>query len=96
MSSLAPTGASGTAPPAQPDARVPRHGVPDPGIPLPAIAVPTVALWVAGIGWWAFVAWLLLGAGVSAWITIPLFAIVNFTMFTVLHDATHHAVSRHT
>ncbi len=99
MSSLAPTGAGGTArsaPSAQPDALAPRRGVPDPGIPLPVIALPTVALWAVGIGWWAFVAWLLLGAGVSAWITIPLHAVVNFTMFTVLHDATHHAVSRHT
>ncbi|GGC53801.1 fatty acid desaturase [Hoyosella rhizosphaerae] len=73
-----------------------RRGVPDPGIPLPAIAIPTVLLWTACMGLWIFTTWLLLGANVSALIAIPLYTVVNFTMFTVAHDATHHGVSRYT
>ncbi|MEJ2866356.1 fatty acid desaturase [Actinomycetospora sp. OC33-EN08] len=77
-----------------------RRGVPDPGIPLPAVAGPTVALWVVSLAVWVgatLLALAALGGSVSPWwllVTVPAHALVTFTMFTVLHEATHHAAGR--
>jgi fatty acid desaturase len=77
-----------------------RRGVPDPGIPLPTIALPTLALWVASVALWvgaAAAALAALDGGISRWwlvATVPAHALVTFTMFTVLHEATHHAAGR--
>lgn len=77
-----------------------RRGVPDPGIPLPTVALPTLALWVASLALWVGAAVLALAAldgEVSRWwlaATVPAQALVTFTMFTVLHEATHHAAGR--
>jgi ferredoxin-NADP reductase/fatty acid desaturase len=77
-----------------------RRGVPDPGIPLPAVAWPTVALWLGALALWAGATALALAAldgAVSRWwlvASVPAHALVTFTMFTVLHEATHHAAGR--
>ena len=74
-----------------------RRGVPDPGIPLPTVALPTLALWVASAALWvgaAVAALAALDGDISRWwlvATVPAHALVTFTMFTVLHEATHHA-----
>lgn len=80
-----------TAPPA----RQPVLGLPDPGERVPPLAGPTVALWVGTA--------LLFGvqlhgllAGWTAGATVPMGAAVTFLMFSVLHEATHHAVSTDT
>ena len=97
-----------TEPPAAPPRRVlsedeaaaVRRGVPDPGIPLPAVARPTVALWAGSLALWVGATVLALAAldgSVSRWwllATVPVHALVTFTMFTVLHEATHHAAGR--
>ncbi|MCW4354443.1 fatty acid desaturase [Hoyosella sp. YIM 151337] len=80
----------------EPEARAVRKGVPDPGITMPYVSLPTLALWVGSLALWIFATWLVLGAGVTAWVTVPLHAIVTFTMFTVLHETTHHAAGRKT
>ncbi|WP_433786133.1 fatty acid desaturase [Actinomycetospora sp. CA-101289] len=77
-----------------------RRGVPDPGIPLPAVAWPTVALWAGSLALWLGATALALAAldgSVSRWwlvASVPAHALVTFTMFTVLHEATHHAAGR--
>ncbi|MBB3036360.1 fatty acid desaturase [Hoyosella altamirensis] len=80
----------------EPESRAVRRGVPDPGIALPYVSIPTLGLWVASLALWVFATWLVLGAGVTAWVTVPLHAVVTFTMFTVLHETTHHAAGRET
>jgi len=78
------------------EARAVRRGVPDPGIPLACASAPTVVLFFGSLAVWVFATWLVLGTETSAWLTIPLHALVTFTMFTVLHEATHHAAGRWT
>jgi ferredoxin-NADP reductase/fatty acid desaturase len=88
-----PPAQSGTAVPvlSEAEARAVRRGVPNPRIPLPAIAAPTLVLFLAGLAVWATATWLLLTGRAPLWVTIPLHASVTFTMFTVLHESTHHA-----
>ncbi|MPY78530.1 MAG: hypothetical protein GEV04_08545, partial [Actinophytocola sp.] len=68
--------------------------MPDPGIPVPRAATPTLLLYVGSLALWGLATWLLLGAGVTPWLTVPMHAAVSFLMFTVLHEATHHAAGR--
>ncbi|MUL48778.1 2Fe-2S iron-sulfur cluster binding domain-containing protein [Mycobacterium sp. CBMA293] len=70
-----------------------RHALPDPGAPVPPLAWPTVGLFTASL-----VAFVISTIGyvqgwLPAWVTIPVNAAVTFTMFTVLHDAIHYAIS---
>nr|WP_211176984.1 fatty acid desaturase [Pseudonocardia acidicola] len=76
------------------ESRAVRRGVPDPGIPLPRAAAPTIALFFGSLAVWVVATWLALGGNAPFWVTIPLHALVTFTMFTVLHDAIHHAAGR--
>jgi ferredoxin-NADP reductase/fatty acid desaturase len=78
------------------ESRAVRRGVPDPRIPLPQAAVPTVLLFVASLAVWGGATWLVLAAHVSAWLTVPLHALVSFAMFTVVHECVHHAAGRQT
>ena len=75
-----------------PETPRPVRGLPDPGEKVPGLAWPTVALYVVALA--------LLAAevaahatGVSAWVTVPMGAAVTFLMFSVMHEATHHAIS---
>src|SRR5882757_10267053 len=72
----------------------PSTGLPDPGEPVPTLAKPTVALFLGGLVVWVLSSWAALGLGWSLWLTIPVNAVVSFTMFTVLHDAVHYSISR--
>ncbi|MDT7588423.1 MAG: hypothetical protein QOE32_5973 [Pseudonocardiales bacterium] len=69
-------------------------GLPDPGEPVPRLALPTVGLFLGGLVVWLLSSWAALGLGWSLWLTIPVNAVVSFTMFTVLHDAVHYSISR--
>lgn len=80
---------------ARPESLQPVLGLPDPGERVPRLAWPSVGLYV--------VALLLFGGqvvgivgGWSPWLTVPTGAAVTFLMFTVLHEAIHHAVSTST
>ncbi|BBX22281.1 electron transfer protein FdxB [Mycolicibacter terrae] len=69
------------------------HALPDPGAPVPTLAWPTVSLFTGSL-----VAFVISTLGyvqgwLPAWVTIPVNATVTFTMFTVLHDAIHYAIS---
>jgi ferredoxin-NADP reductase/fatty acid desaturase len=79
--------------PVSPQLRQPVLGLPDPGERVPTVAWPTVALYVGALALFATEM-----AGVFAWgwspvLTVPIGAAVTFLMFSVLHEATHHAVS---
>lgn len=71
----------------------PVSGLPDPGERVPPVAWPTLALYVATLALFALELYGVLAAGWSPWVTIPMGTAVTFLMFSVLHEATHHAVS---
>ncbi|MDT7727079.1 MAG: hypothetical protein QOI21_3655 [Actinomycetota bacterium] len=71
-----------------------RREVPNPRIPLPPVAAPTVALFAAGVAIWVTATWLYLDDLAPVWVTIGMHALVTFTMFTVLHESTHHAAGK--
>jgi ring-1,2-phenylacetyl-CoA epoxidase subunit PaaE len=71
-------------------------GLPDPGEKVPRLAWPTALLFVATSGLFAFEAWAVLAAQWAPWVTVPIGAAVTFLMFSVLHEATHHAISTDT
>lgn len=71
-----------------------RHGLPNPRIPLPVVSMPTVLLFTGGAMVWAGTTWLVVNGMAPLWVTIPLHALVTFTMFTVLHESTHHAAGQ--
>src|SRR5690348_14779966 len=81
-----------TAPPS----RQPVLGLPDPGERVPQLAGPTVALWVSTLALFGVEAYGVLAGDWTRWATIPMGAAVTFLMFSVLHEATHHAVSTNT
>lgn len=70
-----------------------RTALPDPGEQVPKLAWPTVALFLAGAV--AFVASTVgyLSGAAPSWVPIVVNAVVTFTMFTVVHDAVHYAIS---
>ncbi len=70
------------------------RGVPSPRIPLPVVSVPTVLLFTGGALVWTGATWLVLNGAAALWVTLPLHALVTFTMFTVLHESTHHAAGQ--
>ncbi|WAL63565.1 fatty acid desaturase [Amycolatopsis cynarae] len=78
----------------EPESLAVRRGVPDPGVALPRVSLPTTALFGASLTGWAVATWLVLGTSAAPWLTIPLHTLVTFTMFTVLHEASHHAAGR--
>ncbi|MCW2737539.1 fatty acid desaturase [Nocardioides sp.] len=79
-----------------PEARQAVLGLPDPGETVPRLAWPTVLLFVGTVGLFTFEVWAVLAAQWSPWLTVPIGAAVTFLMFSVLHEATHHAISTDT
>lgn len=76
--------------------RQPVTGVPDPGERVPVLAWPTVALYAGSLGLFALLVHGIVVADWSRWVTVPLGATVTFLMFSVMHEATHHAISTRT
>lgn len=83
-----PPRGTGTASP------VPSRAVPSPRIPLPRASVPTLLLFFGGVTLWVTATWLLLEGIAPPVFTVPLHAIVTFTMFTVVHESSHHAAGK--
>jgi fatty acid desaturase len=71
-----------------------RRTIPDPGEPLPRVAWPTVALLVAGLALWGGSAALHLTGSWPWWATVLVSAVAAYLLFTVAHDAAHHAAAR--
>lgn len=76
--------------------RQPVLGLPDPGERVPPLAWPTVALWLGTLALFGAELYGVLVGAWSPWLTVPMGAAVTFLMFSVLHEATHHAVSSNT
>lgn len=72
------------------------QGLPDPGESVPPIAWPTAVLYGGTLALFVVEALGFFAWGWSPWITVPIGATVTFLMFSVLHEATHHAVSTDT
>lgn len=87
---------SQTSSPGLAPSRQPVLGLPDPGEKVPALALPTVALYVLTLALFAVESYGVLAGGWSHWLTVPMGAAVTFLMFSVLHEATHHAISTNT
>ncbi|MEJ8278193.1 fatty acid desaturase [Pseudonocardia spirodelae] len=78
------------------EARAIRRGVPHPRVPMPTVALPTLALLLGSAAAWAAATWWVLAGG-SPWrylVTVPVHALITFTMFTVLHETVHLAGGR--
>ncbi len=82
-----------TAPPSPAPAQpLPVSGLPDPGERVPPVAWPTLALYAGTLALFALEMVGVLVLGWSPWVTVPMGTAVTFLMFSVLHEATHHAV----
>lgn len=81
---------------ARPELPQPVTGLPDPGERVPGMAWPTLALYLGTLGLFGLEMAGALVWGWSRWLTVPMGAAVTFLMFSVLHEATHHAVSTNT
>ncbi|TWG91562.1 ring-1,2-phenylacetyl-CoA epoxidase subunit PaaE [Nocardioides sp. J9] len=81
---------------ARPQLRQPVTGLPDPGERVPRMAWPTLALYVGTLALFGIELAGALAWGWSPWVTVPMGAAVTFLMFSVLHEATHHAISTNT
>jgi len=71
-----------------------RRPLPSARIPLPVISVPTLLLFFGGLVLWCTATWLVLARIAPPVLTVPLHAIVTFTMFTVVHESAHHAAGK--
>lgn len=80
----------------RPELRQPVLGLPDPGERVPGLAWPTVLLWVGTFGLFGVEMYGLFVAGWSHWATVAIGTAVTFLMFSVAHEATHHAISTNT
>ncbi|MDQ0376442.1 FAD-binding oxidoreductase [Amycolatopsis thermophila] len=58
---------------------------------LPAVVVPTVALFAGALVVWGWATWLSLVWHLPVWATVPLHTVAVVALFTVLHEAAHHA-----
>jgi fatty acid desaturase len=67
--------------------------IPDPHEPVPRVAWPTLALLIVGIGLWAFSSGMWLAHIWPWWISTLLNALASYLLFTVAHDAAHHAAA---
>jgi ring-1,2-phenylacetyl-CoA epoxidase subunit PaaE len=68
--------------------------IPDPEEPVPAVAWPTVALLLGGIALWGGSAAAALADVWPWWVSTLISAVASYLLFTVAHDASHHAASR--
>lgn len=70
-----------------------RQALPDPGAAVPAVALPTLAIFAGALAAFVLSTIGYASGGFPAWATIAVNAAVTFVMFTVVHDAVHHAIS---
>jgi fatty acid desaturase len=67
--------------------------IPDPQEPVPAVAWPTVALLLGGLLMWTGSAAATLAGVWPWWVSTLISGVASYLMFTVAHDAGHHAAS---
>ncbi|MEC9324294.1 MAG: electron transfer flavoprotein, partial [Actinomycetota bacterium] len=72
-----------------------RQALPDPGERVPALSWPIVAIFVAALAVFGASTAAAITRSVPAAATIAASAAAIFVMFTVLHDASHSAISSH-
>ncbi|MCW2993284.1 MAG: hypothetical protein JWQ18_779 [Conexibacter sp.] len=72
---------------------LPLRRIPDPQEPAPRVAWPTVALLVFGLALWAGSSALWLAGAWPWWISSALNAVASYLLFTVAHEAAHHAAA---
>lgn len=72
----------------------PNAPLPDTGERLPAVVWPTLALFAGAAALAVLSVYAGLSGAMPLWWCIPVNAVVAFVMFTVLHDASHHAIGR--
>jgi fatty acid desaturase len=67
--------------------------IPDPQEPVPAVAWPTLALMLGSLALWSGSAAALLADVWPWWVSTLVSAVASYLLFTVAHDASHHAAS---
>ena len=72
------------------DAKLP---IPDPREPVPAIAWPTLILLLASLAAYGAATALALGGAIPVAVAVAVNAVAAYLLFTVSHDAAHHAAS---
>lgn len=70
-----------------------RHALPNPGEQVPELAWPTLGIFFGALTVFVISTIGYIRGSVPLWVTIPVDAAVTFWMFTVVHDASHHAIS---
>jgi ferredoxin-NADP reductase/fatty acid desaturase len=70
-----------------------RHALPDPGESVPKLALPTLGIYFGALTVFVISTVGYVRGLLPIWITIPVNAAVTFWMFTVVHDASHYAIS---
>src|SRR6201998_695318 len=70
-----------------------RHALPDPGASVPGLALPTLGVYFGALTVFVISTIAYTRGLAPAWATIPVNALVTFWMFTVVHDASHYAIS---
>jgi fatty acid desaturase len=70
-----------------------RHALPDPGASVPTLALPTLGIYFGALTVFVISTIAYIRGLAPAWVTIPANAAVTFWMFTVVHDASHYAIS---
>ena len=71
------------------------RAVPDPGERIPALSAPIVGIFVVALAVFGASTWAALTDTLPAFATITASAVAIFTLFTVLHDASHYSISSH-
>ncbi len=70
--------------------------IPDPRESVPAIAIPTLLLFVAAATMFAGATWLVVSGRLPWPVGTAINAVAGYMMFTVAHEASHHAASSNT
>ena len=68
--------------------------IPPTGEILPKVAWPTVMLCLAAFGVWCISMWVALTGSQPIWMSVLANSVVSYLMFTVMHDASHHALGK--
>jgi ferredoxin-NADP reductase/fatty acid desaturase len=76
-----------------PAAPAARHALPDPGESVPRLALPTLGIYFGALTVFVISTIAYIRGLAPIWVTIPVNAAVTFWMFTVVHDASHYAIS---
>jgi fatty acid desaturase/ferredoxin-NADP reductase len=77
----------------RPTAPAERHALPDPGEQVPKLAWPTLGIYFGALTVFVLSTIAYIRGWAPIWVTIPVNAAVSFWMFTVVHDASHYAIS---